>query len=785
MTKRLGWLALLAVGGVAIWIALPLPVEVSRPDPVPSLELEDRYGVALRRLRAPDGSRGGWVPIEDVDPKLIQAFVAIEDHRFFDHSGIDITSVGRAVGDNFTSGRVVSGASTLSMQTARLLRGMNRGWSGKLRQALWAVRLDAHLSKSQILEIYLNHVPLGQGAVGVAAASELYFGVSATRLSLAQAAMLAGIARRPSATNPFSSEEKARARRSDVLQRMATLGWVDSTSLRAAEVEPTGVEQARTRFLAPHFTTHVIGRGIEEQRHNGVRTTLDLDLQRAVESEVRHAVLNLKPQGAEHAAAVVLDNRTGGVLAWVGSPDFFADSVGQVDMVTSLRQPGSALKPFLYGAAFDRGYTAATVLPDVPRTYSTPTGPYSPRNYDRTFHGPVRMREALASSYNVPAVELAERFGASPMLGVLHAAGFASLDRDPEHYGLGLSLGNGEVALLELANAYRGLANGGISQPVRFVLGGGTVAHGGGPVANGAGTLATAKRFMSETSAALVLDILSDPVARIGGFGTETVLEFPFPVAAKTGTSRHFTDNWAVATTQSTTVAVWVGNFSGNPMESVSGITGAGPLLRRVVFETAERYPPGSLTPPAAVGATMHRVCALSGLRAHERCPSLLEWFAPGTAPSIVDTWQADGTTQLPSEYAEWAAGRESVVRIAGETTSELDSNAEAQRSGATVMANGSSPAAALGTEASGRPTILSPRSGDVYEVPPAMDESYATVSLVASAEGAEWSVNHRRHDGTRWRIRPGDHWIMAMWPSGARDSVWVSVREPRGTSGN
>ena len=296
------------------------------------------------------------------------------------------------------------------------------------------------------------------------------------------------------------------------------------------------------------------------------------------------------------------------------------------------------------------------------------------------------------------------------------------------------------------------------------------------PNARSANAAESPRRFMSETSAALVLDILSDPVARIGGFGTETVLEFPFPVAAKTGTSRHFTDNWAVATTQSTTVAVWVGNFSGNPMESVSGITGAGPLLRRVVFETAERYPPGSLTPPAAVGATMHRVCALSGLRAHDHCPSLLEWFAPGTAPSIVDTWQADGTTHLPAEYAEWAASRESEVRIADETASQPNTSALAASTGSDAAAGAGR---AMAHPQAATPTILSPRSGDVYEVPPTVDGRYATVSLVGSADGAEWSINDQRHQGVRWRIRPGDHWIKATWPSGVRDSVWVRVREP------
>lgn len=753
--RLLAWSVTVPLAAAALWMAIPLPEDVASPGPLPSTELEDRFGVPLRTLRAPDGRRGGWIDIEDVDPKLIQAFVAIEDHRFFDHPGVDVASVGRALRDNLGARTVVSGASTLTMQSARLLRGMNRSWTGKLAQAMWALRIDAHLSKNDILEIYLNRVPLGQGTVGVAAASELYFGTPPNRLSLGQASLLAGTARLPAATNPHRSRERARARRAQVLARMADLGMVSPGDAARAAAEPTGLARRDAAFLAPHFTTHVIERvdvGLSGKR---VRTTLDLDLQRAVEGEVRHAALGLAPKGARHAAAVVLDNRSGDVLAWVGSPDFFADSTGQVDMVTSRRQPGSALKPFLYGLAFDRGYTPATVLPDVPRTYRTATGSYAPRNYDRTFRGPVRVRDALASSYNVPAVELTDRVGTSALLGTLRAAGFNSLDRDATYYGLGLALGNGEVTLLELANAYRGLVAGGVLSSVQTIRDGTPGPNATLPEQNGS-------RFLTAGSAALVLDILSDPTARIGGFGTNTVLEFPFPVAAKTGTSRHFTDNWAVATTATTTVAVWVGNFDGQPMESVSGITGAGPLLRRIVFETAARYAPGALPSPGDVGARLYRVCTLSGMAAHADCPSRLEWFPDNTGPIGPDTWQTRTGTTLPPEYAEWARGS---TRLASVSLGVAESPAVADR-----------PTALADTPTS-RARIVSPAGGDVFFVPPAMDPRYATVPLVGVPDGAVWSIDGRPHREARWRIEEGPHWIVAEWPSGVRDSVRVEVR--------
>ena len=392
-------------------------------------------------------------------------------------------------------------------------------------------------------------------------------------------------------------------------------------------LEPAFSASASRAFLAPHYTAALINRLTAEGRapSGSLHTPLDLPLQEALEAEARHTVMTMKSSGVRHAALVVLYNATGGILAWVGSPDFFEPKSGQVDMVISPRQPGSALKPFLYGLAFDRGFSPASVLPDLATVYQTSTGPYAPRNYDRRFHGPVRAREALASSFNLPAVELASRLGPAELLLTLQRAGFASLRRDASYYGLGLALGNGDVTLLELANGYRAIAAGGMWRPVRWLT--------------SEALESDARRVMSPGSAALVLDILADPVARIPGFGPVTPLEFPFPAAAKTGTSRHFTDNWAVAVTGGFTVAVWVGNFDGRPMEGVSGVAGAGPLLHRATLLTARRHAPGGLPTPEQLGARPISICRLSGLRAGARCPVSSEWFLPGTVPGDTCDW--------------------------------------------------------------------------------------------------------------------------------------------------
>ena len=728
-----------------VWVALPLPRALTSPPQVASVTLEDRNGLVLRSTRAGDGSLQRWLSLAEIDPDLLEAFVAGEDHRFYEHHGVDARAVGRALKDNLRARRVRSGASTITMQLARLLRpGAGRTWHGKVIQTFWALRLEGHLSKQQILEQYLNRVPLGQGTVGVDAAAALYFNASATRLSLGQAALLAGLASAPSTDNPFVAPERARSRRALVLGRIGRYGYAPADQVDRASREPLVPARATPPFLAPHFTSRVL-QWLDTSAARGVwRTSLDLPLQTALEAEVRHTVNTLSDRGVREAALVVLDNVTGELLAWVGSPDFWADSAGQVDMVVSPRQPGSALKPFLYGLAFDRGYTPASVLPDVPRAYPTSTGPYQPRNYDRRFHGPVRAREALASSYNVPAVELADRVGAATLLRVLHGAGFGSLTRSAQYYGLGLALGNGDVSLLELANGYRGLAASGVWRAVEW--------RSVGPGQRSAGD----RRFISAGSAALVLDILSDPTARIPGFGVETPFDFPFPAAVKTGTSHHFTDNWAVGVTGGFTVAVWVGNFDGQPMRGVSGVTGAGPLLHRAMLVTARRHAPGELPSPRAAGATRARICALSGLRATAGCADLDEWFLPGTTPQKECDWHQGGVVVWPAEYVEWA--EQNGKAAAGETAA---GETAARGGGAQFQ-------------------IVSPRSGDRYEIPPGIDSRYATIAFRAATRPADgpvrWFVDGRPVSQPRWALIPGSHVVRAVAASGASDEVLIAV---------
>ncbi|MBM4282182.1 MAG: penicillin-binding protein 1C, partial [Deltaproteobacteria bacterium] len=468
--------------------------------------------------------------------------------------------------------------------------------------------------------------------IGVEAAADAYFGTRAALLTTAQAALLAGLAHAPAREDPDRFPDAARARRDDVLRRMHRAGFVDDVALAAALREP--LETRPPRHTGP-AAPHVVARLREAWRGRAavVDTTLDAGLQRQVEAIVHDEVRQgaHRDRGLQHAAVIVLDNDSGEVLAWVGSADFFDDqTLGKNDGAHARRQPGSALKPFVYARALERGFTAATVLPDVDTALSMGSGDvFTPQNYDRRMHGPVTLRLALQNSYNVPAIRVARSLGADAVLDVLRRAGFGSLDKAADHYGAGLVLGNGEVTLEELARAYRGLAEGGVLKDHRLVRATTDAQGRRTGVVEGDGR---GPRFLRADVVALLTHVLADDVARTPAFGADNALDLPFPVAAKTGTSHAWVDNWAVGFTAERTVAVWAGAFDGTPMRGVSGVSGAGVIFRRVMLAAMQGLQPARLVDERRFERAA--VCPLSGLRAGPSCPVFDEVFLPGTAPS-------------------------------------------------------------------------------------------------------------------------------------------------------
>jgi penicillin-binding protein 1C len=589
------------------------------PQDARALTLADRNGASLGTILGRDDRHTIAVPLARIAPDFLDALRATEDARFAVHGAIDPIATLRAFAGAAGDRGIPGGASTLTMQLARQLVPVAPNVWGKIVETVIAQRLENGLSKGAILEAYANRAPMGSNLYGVEAASRTYFGVAASQLDLAQAALLAGLPNDPARLDPYHNFEAARARQRVVLARMRAVGYIDAATERIASREHLTLQPRGAGILAgAQFLFFLAPQIAPGQAH--VRTTIDRNLQRFVERQLADVVAGLAPNDVTAGAAIVVDNATGEVLAYAGSPDYFDEKhLGRNDGVQALRQPGSTLKPFLYEFALERrDVRPTTILADVPVAYALPGARvYAPADYSERFAGPVRARIALADSLNVPAVRVLSHVGVSNFLDRLHALGFTHLDRSAGYYGLGLTLGGGEVSLYELARAYTSLARGGAPTHLKTTL------DGSAPVGPAAGA------SQGDAAWAWITDVLADPVARAGAFGANSILSLPFPAAAKTGTSSDFRDTWTAGFTRDYTVAVWVGNFDGHPMRGISGVTGAAPLWNRIMLHLYADRDAGPFAPPA--GYERRPMCATTGTRPDARCPAVVsEWLDAG-----------------------------------------------------------------------------------------------------------------------------------------------------------
>jgi penicillin-binding protein 1C len=520
--------------------------------------LLDRNNVVLERLRLDHRQRMlEWIELDAMSPVLLRAVVVSEDQRFWRHVGVDPVGAVSALIDNLQRSRA-RGASTITMQLASLIdQSARHTWQSKLVQMRDAMSIELHWSKREILEAYLNMVSFRGELVGIDAASRGLLAKGADGLDSADAAVLSALIRAPGAARYRVGQRACATLRALEMASVCKRAAFMASGLPLSNYAMTGVDDA------PHLARRLL-RAPGEQ----LRVTVDADLQRFASETLRTHLAELAERNVEDGAIVVLDNRSGEVLAYVGSSGELS-SASAVDGVSAPRQPGSTLKPFLYGLAIDqRWLTASSVLDDSPLALNTPSGLYIPQDYDRNFRGAVSVRSALGSSLNVPAVRALTMVGVDRFLTSLRKFGLSSLARDADHYGFGLALGGAETSLLELSNAYRTLANGGQWTPVRFTEGQAQVAG---------------HQVLSPQACFIVGDILSDPNARALTFGLSSALSTRTWAAVKTGTSKGMRDNWTIGYTSRYTVGVWVGNFSGAPMWDVSGVTGAAPIWRDVV----------------------------------------------------------------------------------------------------------------------------------------------------------------------------------------------------------
>ncbi|MES2659898.1 MAG: penicillin-binding protein 1C [Verrucomicrobiota bacterium] len=564
LIRLLGAVALVAVLG---WFALPFAVSLPaglKGNPESSPVLLDRHGAPLLHLTLPDSSRATAVSLDKIPADLVACTLAAEDKRFYDHGGIDLLATLRAGRDLFAKRRVVSGASTITQQLIKISSPpAKRSPFTKIREALAARRLEMTWSKQQILTAYLNRLDYGNLRIGAAEAARFYFQKPLTDLSLAECALLAGLPQAPSRLNPIRHPKRATVRRNTVLNRLAAAGNHDPARIAAALTESITLRPLVEKQPAP-WLAQILNPTLQ------IQTTLDLPLQNELQAIVREETSKLKDANLRHAAVVVIDNPTGEILALVSSADWDDPRGGQLNGALTPRSPGSTLKPFTYLLAMERNHRIpASVLADIPSPFRTPQGLDLPENYDRNYRGPVTLRTALACSLNVPALrELNSLGGPKPLHGLLGNLGITTLGTDPHLHGLGLTLGNAPVRLLELTNAYATLARlGNHLPPVLFP-----------------GKPPEPRSMFDVRSAWLIADILSDPAARAPSFQPGGPLDFPFKCAVKTGTSSDFHDNWCIGYTPRFTVGVWAGNFEQQPMKGISGIDGAGPIFHRAML---------------------------------------------------------------------------------------------------------------------------------------------------------------------------------------------------------
>jgi len=599
----------------------------------------------LRLLPDTHGDFRIWTSIDSVPERLRFAFLAAEDKRFLYHPGFDPIAIARAAATNLSRGRTISGASTITQQVVRLIAPRPRTWRSKAVELCESVKMEHQLTKDEILELYLNLSPMGGNMRGIGIAARTYFGKDVERLTSAEAALLAVIPRSPSRCDLRHPEglQRATAEKDRLLARMADLGWMDRGGLKYALESRVKVEARPNPLEAPHFVDFALA-----QRPAGcgeIRTSLDLDLQHFAERTLASHRTRLADTDVRQAGLLIASVRDGEILAMVGSFGYGARDQGYNNAVVAMRSAGSTLKPFLYALALEQGLDASTEIPDTFRSYSTPQGDYLPFNADRRTYGPVTIRSALGNSLNLAAIKTINSVGVDQFHSFLRLIDIVD-DRmaSADHYGLGLAIGNVEVSLYRLVQAYATLPRDGMYRPLSAFRGDG----------------APAARVFAPEVAYVISHILADPSARLLTFGNPAFFDFPVPVAVKTGTSSRYRDGWVIGYTPRHVIGVWVGNFNGAPNRGAFGAGQCGPILKEIVDHLYGSDSPGTFVRPPTIQED--HVCWMSGKPAGPQCPKVTkELFIgdPATASRCDLPHESEHFHELSPAYARWLHRRE------------------------------------------------------------------------------------------------------------------------------
>ncbi len=599
-----------------------------------STRIYDKNGEIIQILALEDGLRREWKPLQEIPKEVQKAFIAEEDKRFYFHNGVDIFSIFGAFFQNFSSKKIVRGASTISMQLAKIIEAKNPSEKStqnrfltKVKDAVNALRLEARLSKKQILELYLNNVPFGLNTEGVTSAARSFFSAELNQLTENQIKCLAVVPRRPALYNPLLNPEMCAERAGVPVQNPKPYSYP---------------------FYAPHFVENL--KKNYEKLPPEIHTSLDLELQNYAENILRTAMVNARDARIANSALLLIDNSTGQVLSWIGNSDWFdQENHGQIDGVKAKNQPGSSMKPFLYAMALemkdDAGhplYSPATILSDIPLEFGDENS-YIPSNFNNRYNGPVRFRIALASSLNIPAVELLNKIGVENYLQKLYKLGFESLRQGGKEADLGLALGAGEVSLEELVYAFSVFVRDGKDF--------------------------NDKQIYEKDVARLICSILSDSSARVLGFGYSQTFQTDYPSIFKTGTANQYQNIVALGATKNYTIGVWMGNFEGQTVVGKTGSSLPAYVAKQVLDLLEKNKNPQTLKFPEPEKWKKAKICSLSGMKAGKNCPAtVMEYlFADDSDDNSenkeICTWHrekndGENTTVevvYPPEFQSWA----------------------------------------------------------------------------------------------------------------------------------
>ena len=734
----------------AIYLLIPFPSDFMGVANV-STKIYDRNDKLLVELTPNRSGFSSEMNLSEMPTNFVSLLFFSEDRHFYEHHGVSFGDLFRAVWQNVTSLKTVSGGSTLTMQLIKMKREIKNNFFTKIFELFDAFKLEFYYSKKEILRAYLNNVYLGNRIFGIKKAAEMYFSKDVSALNLLEFAALIELIKQPSRLNPYKNIDIIEKKAKKLLIRASDSGIITLGNMQANTNDRLTLKPTAAGINAPHFCLWALeeskkiiapGETIKE-----IHTTLDISLYSDFLYLINNRLNYIRMKNAGQSGILLIDNKTMEILVMIGSCDFFSAD-GQINATLVQRQPGSTMKPFTYALALEsKKFTASTIIPDLPSSYPSMSGSYVPRNYDGRYHGPVRLAMALGCSYNIPAVYVLNKVGMHNYFPFLKKIGFDSLDKTAHHYGLGLTLGNGDVSLLELVNAYTIFPNGGFYKKARPIF-----------------YIKTDKdrivipqeekplNVLSPETAFLMNHILSEYKYKTPAFGANSPINFPFRLAVKTGTSKDYRDNTIVGYTKDLTIGVWTGNFSGAPMRDLPSSIGSGIILRDVVLELYNR---GILHSEefenVGLNIEKRRICKLSGMLAGPDCDTDEEYFLTGTAPSEICTYHRDKKIALPEVYSDWA-----IENI---------------------------PSQLLIIDESSQYRIIKPGNGDVYRFDSSVPDSTQEIELKAIPEtpDIEWSVNginFHKGVGARFRLKPGEYRLTAKWSSGESHTVKITVVE-------